>query len=118
MEGRERHLAGADEEQLAVVDLVDLRRSVGKKPASSIACSRTSTGGTTGVNPSCTRRPSGFESRWIVRLKNGAPSSLAQQMPYQGPLVSALLIDGPRRDWLLAGPVPLEVLQADADRLW
>ena len=61
---------------------------------------------------------SGFESRWIVRLKNGAPSSLAQQMPYQGPLVSALLIDGPRRDWLLAGPVPLEVLQADADRLW
>ena len=66
----------------------------------------------------CRSSARGSSPRWIVRLKNGAPSSLAQQMPYQGPLVSALLIDGPRRDWLLAGPVPLEVLEADADRLW
>ena len=32
-------------------------RSVGKNPASSIACSRTSTGGETGANPSRTRMP-------------------------------------------------------------
>ena len=61
---------------------------------------------------------SGFEARWIVRLKNGAPSALAQQMPYEGPIVSALLVERARRDWILVGPVPLEVLQADADDIW
>lgn len=61
---------------------------------------------------------SGFETRWIVRLKNGMPGSLAQQMPYQGPLVSALHVEGRRGDWILVGPVPLEVLQADADSIW
>lgn len=61
---------------------------------------------------------SGFEARWIVRLKHGTPPTLAGQLPYQGPLVSALLVDGPRRDRVLIGPVPLEVLQADADAIW
>lgn len=61
---------------------------------------------------------SGFEARWIVRLKHGVPPALVGQLPYEGPLASALLVDGPRRDWILVGPVPLDVLQADADSIW
>jgi hypothetical protein len=62
----------------------------------------------------------GFEGRVAMRLDGVGPAQLEQMeafWPYDGPLMSAMTttIDG--STWVLVGPVPLEVLAADAASL-
>jgi outer membrane lipoprotein-sorting protein len=61
---------------------------------------------------------SGFEARVAVAIDGQVPTTVDQLLPYAGPLLSATVVrgdDGTR--WLLVGSVPLDVLQADAERL-
>jgi outer membrane lipoprotein-sorting protein len=61
---------------------------------------------------------SGFETRVAVAIDGQVPSTVDQLLPYSGPLLSATIVrsaDGTQ--WLLVGSVPLDVLQADVDRL-
>ena len=47
----------------------------------------------------------------------GVPPELGQLLPYAGPLLSAIVVEGTEGRWLLVGSVPLDVLQADAAAL-
>jgi hypothetical protein len=61
---------------------------------------------------------SGFETRVAVAIEGQVPATVDQLLPYAGPLLSAAIVrsdDGTQ--WLLLGSVPLDVLQADAERL-
>ena len=61
---------------------------------------------------------SGFETRVAVAIDGQVPATVDQLLPYAGPLLSATIVrsdDGTQ--WLLMGSVPLDVLQADAERL-
>ena len=59
----------------------------------------------------------GFETRVALPLRQGVPPELAQLLPYAGPLLSAMVVEGADGRWLLVGSVPLDVLQADAAAL-
>ena len=59
----------------------------------------------------------GFETRVALPLRQGVPPELAQLLPYAGPLLSAVVVEGADGSWLLMGSVPLDVLQADAAAL-
>ena len=59
----------------------------------------------------------GFETRVALPLRQGVPPEFAQLLPYAGPLLSAMVVEGADGSWLLMGSVPLDVLQADAAAL-
>ena len=56
----------------------------------------------------------GFDLRIARRLDRPLPAEVAELLPYQGPLASALTVERPSGTWLLAGPVSLQTLRADA----
>ena len=61
---------------------------------------------------------SGFETRVAVAIDGQVPTTADQLLPYAGPLLSATVVRGDDgTQWLLVGSVPLDVLQADAERL-
>ena len=59
----------------------------------------------------------GFDLRFAHRLDRPLPPDVAQLLPYQGPLGSAVVVGRPKGTWLLTGPVSLDTLRSDADTL-
>jgi hypothetical protein len=59
----------------------------------------------------------GFSARVAIRLSGPLPEEARAFLPYAGPLLSAITVDAGGDDWLLAGPVPVTILELDADRL-
>ena len=59
----------------------------------------------------------GFETRVAMPLTGRLPAEAEQLLPYAGPVLSVTVVQaGPDR-WLLAGAVPLDVLQSDVSSL-
>jgi len=59
----------------------------------------------------------GFDTVVAYRLTAPVPANLAAFLPYAGPLASATVVDTGSGTWLLAGAVPVSVLNATAAQL-
>ena len=60
----------------------------------------------------------GFEARVAIPFDGSIPPELSQVLPYAGPLLSAVVLEGDDGGrWLSVGAMPPSVLEADASRL-